>query len=122
MSHCSTKVTESLLAMLTSQMEEMDGAEGVVESIGEMEAQLSETMRVLGRIVFQAQLERLGKAQMPPEVACSCGGQAHYVRMRECVLPTVFGRIAFKRGYYLCPDCHKGHAPWMMLLATSQGR
>lgn len=110
MSHCSTKVTESLLAMLTSQMEEMD-VEGVVESIGEMEAQVSEITRVLGRIIFQARLERLGKAKMPPEVACSCGGQAHYVRMRECVLPTIFGRIAFKRGYYLCPDCHKGQCP-----------
>jgi len=45
------------------------------------------------------------------KIACACGGEAHYIRQRTTCLHTLFGKLATKRAYYLCPDCHQGSYP-----------
>jgi hypothetical protein len=47
----------------------------------------------------------------PNQVACACGGQAHYHDTRPKKLLTMLGPVEFERAYYVCPQCHQGHSP-----------
>lgn len=40
-----------------------------------------------------------------------CGEQAFLQRHRQVHVTTVLGDIRYTRPYYLCPQCHQGHAP-----------
>jgi hypothetical protein len=107
---CSTKVMEGLVAMVSDLVQEaMRGSEP--ESIGEMEARVTTALRQAGEVWLGKWLTILGTAPMPPEIPCPCGEKAFYNRMREGVLPTMLGRISFRRRYYLCPHCHQGQYP-----------
>ena len=45
------------------------------------------------------------------DVACGCGGQAHYRELRAKPVLTAVGPVNVSRPYYLCPRCHAGHFP-----------
>ena len=40
-----------------------------------------------------------------------CGAQAQYRCKRAGTLLTILGQVEYKRAYYLCPDCQRGHYP-----------
>jgi hypothetical protein len=40
-----------------------------------------------------------------------CGGQASYQFKRKGTLLTILGQVEYKRAYYLCAACQKGHYP-----------
>jgi hypothetical protein len=40
-----------------------------------------------------------------------CGEQAAYQFQREATLITLVGQVTYRRAYYLCEQCHKGHYP-----------
>jgi hypothetical protein len=61
--------------------------------------------KVLTRLLEQAVPEQ---RQLP----CQCGGTAKYVEMRSKKILTVMGEAEVLRGYYLCPNCHRGKAPF----------
>jgi hypothetical protein len=44
-------------------------------------------------------------------MACACGGTADYIEMRPKSILTVVGWVKVLRAYYLCSNCHVGHAP-----------
>lgn len=45
------------------------------------------------------------------EVACACGGQAHYRELRSKTILTAVGEVTVTRPYYLCPCCQQGQFP-----------
>jgi len=46
-----------------------------------------------------------------PSIRCSCQHKATYRCRREGMVITVFGRVKYKRSYYLCDHCRGGHKP-----------
>ena len=110
MDHCSTKMTERLIAMMSEQVLEIVGG-SKPRNIGEMEAKVGQAIRQIGNAWMETWLDALGEAKLPPEIPCACGEHASYTRMREGVLLTTHGRVSFKRRYYLCGHCHRGQYP-----------
>ncbi len=47
----------------------------------------------------------------PPQVPCSCGGEAGFHSSRHRRLLTALGEVEFERPYYVCPQCHQGQSP-----------
>jgi hypothetical protein len=102
---CSTKVAEGLVEVLEQQVAELTSHRP--SSIAEMETQVQEALWQLGKVWLSSWLNEMGKEQAA-EIPCECGERAKYVRMREGVILSLFGRVSFKRRYYLCSHCHKG--------------
>lgn len=102
---CSTKVAEGLVEVLEQQVAEMTSHRP--SSIAEMEVQIQGALWQLGKAWLSSWLSEMGKEQAA-EIPCECGNRAEYVRMREGMILSLFGRVSFKRRYYLCPHCHKG--------------
>jgi hypothetical protein len=110
MSHCSTEIEERLVSIFREQVRAIV-AEGKATSIGAMETGIETALREVGAGWLATWLGQLGEAAMPPEIPCRCGEMGEYQRLREGVLLTPFGRVSFKRRYYLCPHCHEGQYP-----------
>jgi hypothetical protein len=49
-------------------------------------------------------------AQTSP-VPCACGHTARYHDTRSRQLLTMLGPVEFQRGYFVCPQCHRGQSP-----------
>jgi hypothetical protein len=65
-------------------------------------------------------------AQTPkyPDAAVECphcGEQAHYRRWREAMSITLLGRVKYRRPYYGCPSCQRGHYPLDQALGIVPG-
>ena len=80
-------------------------------SVSEMEERLQGLMRDIACFSVGRWLEEMDGKYVLPEVPCPCGQKAQYVRRREGVIVTLFDRVRFRRAYYLCPHCHRGHYP-----------
>lgn len=52
---------------------------------------------------------------------CDCQGKRHYLFRREAVILSVFGRVSYKRCYYVCPKCSKGQCPLDQRLHLAAG-
>jgi hypothetical protein len=42
---------------------------------------------------------------------CTCGRPARYHDRRRKRILTALGPVEFERGYYVCPNCHRGQSP-----------
>jgi hypothetical protein len=84
-----------------------------------MEGRLRAAMQDIASFGLGRWLEKMGGKYAPPEVPCPCGQTAQYVRHREGVILTPFGRVNFRRASYLCPHCHQGTIRSMNRWATS---
>lgn len=77
--------------------------------IGDIEMELRESLREIGRSGLKYFLENAeGEAQA--EIKCSCGGMLHYQRRREATLWSVFGKMTYERAYYAGCRCGNGQA------------
>lgn len=118
----STKVIDKMAEILSEELvrysEELGESGGVMAIEEEMRAVLQQVgAKGLGQ-VLNKQDERKERKR---ELHCQCGQQAEYQRKREAVVVSVFGRVHYWRGYYLCPFCHQGHAPLDQELHLSAG-
>jgi len=110
MADCSTKMAESLADVVKQIVLEV--AKGKApRTLGELEIAIREATQAVRQAWLEMWLAELGEKRSDPEVPCPCGEQASYVRMRDGVVLTIFGRVSIKRAYYLCPHCHKGQYP-----------
>lgn len=75
------------------------------------EGRLSEVMQQVGQESLRQMLEGMEGRYPEPEVACCCGGMARYRYRRKGTLFTHFGRVSYRRGYYVCDSCHQGQYP-----------
>ena len=83
-----------------------------VKSLSEMERGVRQMLLKLGQFLMGAWLA-LQESPYPEERrACPhCGEEATYQFRREATLLTIVGQVTYRRAYYLCEQCHKGHYP-----------
>ena len=68
--------------------------------------------QVLQRVGQRALGQVLAKSdQAEPSIRCACGHKATYQYRRKGMVITVFGRVAYKRSYYICDHCRPGEKP-----------
>ncbi len=104
----STKRLEQVAELLAKEVsEKMKDGQGIEE----MEQTMRELVKSVAGLGLQKTLEQSEARYIPDSVPCSCGRQAQFVRRRKGVLWTVFGKVSYKRSYYLCPVCHQGKSP-----------
>lgn len=104
----STKRLEQIAELLAEEVaEKMTGKQGIED--------IEQTMRELGREVaglgLQKTLEQSEECYARRAVPCECGELAVYVSKRKAVLWSVFGKVNYRRNYYLCPVCRQGQSP-----------
>jgi hypothetical protein len=85
---------------------------GQPRSLSEMEHKLRQMLLKVGQFLLSSWLA-LQETAYPAEcVVCPhCGGQASYQFKRQGSLLTILGQVEYKRAYYLCAACQKGHYP-----------
>jgi hypothetical protein len=79
---------------------------------------LTDIEQVTRRLVQEVGRQAMAKVvnvegnSYPETTLCpQCKGEMPYVRRRSVQLRTLFGCMAVKRAYYLCPQCHQGRCP-----------
>ena len=92
-------------------------------SLSEMEVEIRQMCHELGGEIMVQCLEAQTPKYPEDHVPCpNCGGKARYVRRREGMSITVFGRIQYRRPYYGCENCHQGHYPLDEQLGIQPGQ
>jgi len=82
------------------------------QSLSEMEQSIRDWLYRVGNLLLYLWLMCLSPRYDEVSVACPhCAGQAKYQRRREGMLRTMLGQIKYKRAYYLCGECGRGHYP-----------
>jgi len=99
-------LAEMMKAAITAQQ----GSEEKISEIAQIETALRDILRQVGN---QALGKLLSSMEPTPnaEIACECGGDLHYQRVREAKVISVFGKTAYTRAYYAGCTCQKGKAP-----------
>jgi len=94
-----------------------------VKSLSEMEQGLKAVMQEVGGEALGQWLAAQAPRYPAQEVRCPhCGGQAHYVRWREAMSITLLGRVRYRRPYYECAGCQRGHCPLDDALEIAPGQ
>lgn len=93
------------------------------ESLAAMETSIREMTQQLGGEILKQLLEAQTEKYPADECACPhCGANAIYERRREGTIITLLGRIRFRRPYYLCSHCGRGHYPLDEVLGIEPGQ
>ena len=117
---CITEVIEELIDEL---------ATAVVAELGEQRAdllkiedRLCEVVQVVGQGCLRQILETTEGRYPEATVTCACGEKAAYQFRRQGTLLSHFGRVKYRRGYYLCRSCHQGQYPLDRALGIEPGQ
>jgi hypothetical protein len=78
-------------------------------SLDEIELGMRQIMQEVGRQALGQVLEK--SDQVEPSIRCSCKYRADYRCRREGMVISVFGRVQYKRSYYVCAYCRRGEKP-----------
>lgn len=87
--------------------------------------EMEQGLRELAQQVCGQGLQKVIEAQeekYPIEIRCSCGYEAKAWGQREAVVWSVFGKVEYRRRYYLCPHCHRGQSPLDEQLGLAPGQ
>ena len=104
----STKVIEAMAGIISDELERLEtGDEGIMG----LETNIRMMLKEIGGQALSRYLSRKNPEEETEQVACECGGQARFHSWREAVIISVFGRVSYKRRYYVCANCHKGQMP-----------
>jgi hypothetical protein len=79
--------------------------------INEVEQMMREIVKEAASMGIQKVSEQSEERYANKEVMCACGQKAQFVSKRPAMMWTVFGKVNYKRRYYLCPECHNGQSP-----------
>jgi len=105
----STKVVKKMAAIMAEEMGEVLPA---AKDIREVELGMRELLRKVGAEALRRYLEQADEAEpQEKKKECECQGKQEYLFRREAVILSVFGRVSYKRRYYVCRDCDSGHCP-----------
>lgn len=94
-----------ITAILTEEKTGQD-----VAKIAQIETGFREVLRQIGAQALGMFLNAMQSTPMN-EVACECGGELRYQRMRSATIISVFGKVTYERAYYANCQCHAGKAP-----------
>jgi hypothetical protein len=106
----------ALMEGLTRTLEEvcedaLDLAEQEGTELRDLERATRAAMNQVGMRFLELLIEACRPAKREETVRCRCGAEAEFERYRDGTVITTFDQIAFKRAYYLCPECHQGTYP-----------
>jgi hypothetical protein len=99
----STEAVEKMAEMMVQEMNKL-GAEG--QGIRAVETTMREFLREVGVQALGHYLEQQDEQLREQEVICACGEALTYQCQRPATIVSVFGRVRYRRGYYLCEACH----------------
>jgi hypothetical protein len=89
-------------------------------SLGAIEQGMRELLQATGQ---QAMAQVLTESDQPaPSIRCTCQQQARYRCQRAGMVITVFGRVQYKRSYYVCAHCGRGEKPLDTRLGIDPGQ
>lgn len=77
--------------------------------IGDIEQSMRQILQEVGRQALGQVLEKSDRVE--PSIRCQCQHKANYRCRREGMVITVFGRVRYRRSYYLCDHCRRGTKP-----------
>jgi hypothetical protein len=77
--------------------------------IGEIEQGIRRILQEVGRQALGQVLEK--SDQVEPSIRCACNHKADYRCRVEGMVISVFGRVRYRRSYYLCDYCRTGTKP-----------
>jgi hypothetical protein len=114
--------TEAVRKMAEIMVEEMNkvGADG--QEIREMETRMREFLREVGAQALGQYLEEQDEQLREQEMICGCGEALTYQCKRSATIVSVFGRVSYRRGYYLCEECHARQSPLDRRLGIEAGQ
>lgn len=119
--NCNTEGIEEWVDQLTAALAaEMRGDEEA--DLLELESRLCEVIQEVGQKSLSRILEGKEGRYPTPEVGCACGGAARYRYKRQGTLLTHFGRVRYRRSYYVCDSCHQGRYPLDEALQIEPGK
>lgn len=91
-------------------------------SLTEMETAIKAMSQRIGGAVLGQWLAAQTPKYPEERVGCPhCGGPARYVRWREGMSITLLGRVKYRRPYYGCISCQRGHYPLDQALGIAPG-
>jgi len=115
----STKVVEKMAEMMA---EEMGNLMPGPQDIREIETGMRDLLRQVGAEGLKRYLESADEAEpLAKEKDCKCQGKQQYLFRRAAVILSVFGRVSYKRRYYVCKTCSCGASPLDMRLHIAAG-
>ena len=104
----STDAVEKMAEIMVQEMNKV-GAEG--QGIGAVETTMRELVRAVGAQALGNYLEQQDEQLRERGVECECGERLSDVCKRSATIVSVFGRVSYRRGYYLCEACHARQSP-----------
>jgi len=106
----STKVVDAMAKIMAEEMGKLMPAP---ENIREVETGMRELLKKVGAEALSQYLIRADESEpLEKEKECECQeGKQKYLFRRDGVIVSVFGRTNYKRRYYACASCKKGHSP-----------
>ena len=105
----STKVIEKMAAIMAEELGQLLPA---AKDIREVETGMRELLQKVGAEALGRYLEQADEAHpLEKEKECECQGRQRYLFRREAVILSVFGRVSYKRRYYVCKECGCGACP-----------
>lgn len=91
-------------------------------SVAEIENGMRRFLHEVGRHSLQQVLSQSEARYPEAEKECPhCGAEATYQRRREASLISLFGKVYYRRHYYLCAHCRQGHFPLDQRLGLQPG-
>jgi uncharacterized protein UPF0236 len=103
----STEAVKKMAEVMVQEMKKID-VEG--EGIREIETRMRAFLREVGVQALGKYLEQQDEQMRMQEVICGCGEAMSYQCRRPATIVSVFGRVRYRRGYYLCEACHARQA------------
>lgn len=79
--------------------------------LGTAERVTRERVVALGGRLLETGIAARGTGYAGAQVACACGGQAHFEGYRPKTVQTLVGAVRVRRAYYACATCGQGQAP-----------
>jgi len=117
-----TYLQERLGEQVSEIIAEYQGEIGASD-LSEIEVAVKEMTHRLGNTVVQQVLEAQEERYPADERACpACGEMARYQRRRQGMVITLQGRVYYRRSYYGCRHCGRGHYPLDERLAIQAGQ
>lgn len=104
----STEAVEQMAEIMVQEMNKI-GADG--QGIREVETRMREFLREVGGQALGNYLEQQDEQLRERAVVCECGEPMSYQCKRPATIVSVFGRVRYHRGYYLCEECHARQSP-----------
>jgi hypothetical protein len=117
-----TYLQERLSEQLPALIAEYDG-EITASSLSELEVAVKHMTHELGNEITRQVLEAQEPRYPADNQLCpQCGETAQYQRRRQGMTITLQGRVYYRRSYYVCAHCGRGHYPLDERLGIQPGQ